>query len=72
MTLKSGRNDSVSSMRTALSDLYLEHLLQNKPKAEVRRRAGGDRSAFRVGSRRVPLKRSHGIEAPWTGESGEV
>ncbi|XP_054852857.1 55 kDa erythrocyte membrane protein [Eublepharis macularius] len=35
MTLKSGRNDSVSSMRTALSDLYLEHLLQNKPKAEA-------------------------------------
>ncbi|XP_053129356.1 55 kDa erythrocyte membrane protein isoform X2 [Hemicordylus capensis] len=34
MTLKSGRSDSVSSMRTALSDLYLEHLLQNKPKAE--------------------------------------
>ncbi|XP_044283171.1 55 kDa erythrocyte membrane protein isoform X2 [Varanus komodoensis] len=35
MTLKSGRSDSVSSMRTALSDLYLEHLLQNRPKAEA-------------------------------------
>ncbi|KAJ7310272.1 hypothetical protein JRQ81_007172 [Phrynocephalus forsythii] len=35
MTLKSGRADSANSMRTALSDLYLEHLLQNRPKAEA-------------------------------------
>ncbi|KAM6427219.1 55 kDa erythrocyte membrane protein [Liasis olivaceus] len=36
MTLKSERSrDSVSSMRTALSDLYLEHLLQSKPRAET-------------------------------------
>uniref|UniRef100_A0A8D0HNY8 55 kDa erythrocyte membrane protein n=1 Tax=Sphenodon punctatus TaxID=8508 RepID=A0A8D0HNY8_SPHPU len=35
MTLKSSRSDSVSSMRTALSDLYLEHLLQNRPKPEA-------------------------------------
>ncbi|XP_025905562.1 55 kDa erythrocyte membrane protein [Nothoprocta perdicaria] len=35
MTLKSGRSDSVSSMRTALSDLYLEHLLQSRPKPEA-------------------------------------
>ncbi|XP_068813623.1 55 kDa erythrocyte membrane protein [Struthio camelus] len=35
MTLKSGRSDSVGSMRTALSDLYLEHLLQNRAKPEA-------------------------------------
>nr|XP_042714686.1 55 kDa erythrocyte membrane protein isoform X2 [Chrysemys picta bellii] len=35
MTLKSSRGDSVSSMRTALSDLYLEHLLQSRPKPEA-------------------------------------
>lgn len=37
MTLKSGRSagGGSSSMRTALSDLYLEHLLQNRPKPEV-------------------------------------
>ncbi|XP_034638087.1 55 kDa erythrocyte membrane protein isoform X2 [Trachemys scripta elegans] len=35
MTLKSNRGDSVSSMRTALSDLYLEHLLQSRPKPEA-------------------------------------
>ncbi|XP_051823709.1 55 kDa erythrocyte membrane protein [Antechinus flavipes] len=35
MTLKSSRSESVSSMRTALSDLYLEHLLQNRTKPEV-------------------------------------
>ncbi|KAG7516242.1 55 kDa erythrocyte membrane protein [Solea senegalensis] len=40
MTLKSNKNepavvlDSVSSVRTALSDLYLEQLLQNKSKSE--------------------------------------
>ncbi|MBN3303407.1 EM55 protein, partial [Amia calva] len=40
MTLKSSKNEPaavlerVSSVRTALSDLYLEQLLQNKPKAE--------------------------------------
>ncbi|NXP39190.1 EM55 protein, partial [Leiothrix lutea] len=36
MTLKSGRSagGGSSSMRTALSDLYLEHLLQNRPKPE--------------------------------------
>lgn len=40
MTLKSNKNepalilDSVNSMRTALSDLYLEQLLQNKPKSD--------------------------------------
>ncbi|XP_076836458.1 55 kDa erythrocyte membrane protein [Brachyhypopomus gauderio] len=40
MTLKSSKNepavvlDRVSSVRTALSDLYLEQLLQNKPKSE--------------------------------------
>lgn len=44
MTLKSGRSDSVGSMRTALSDLYLEHLLQNKPKAEVRGVLGSTQS----------------------------
>lgn len=36
MTLKSGRSASPGSMRTALSDLYLEHLLQNRAKPEVR------------------------------------
>lgn len=35
MTLKSGRSASAGSMRTALSDLYLEHLLQNRAKPEV-------------------------------------
>ncbi|XP_019391863.1 PREDICTED: 55 kDa erythrocyte membrane protein [Crocodylus porosus] len=35
MTLKWSRSDSVSSMRTALSDLYLEHLLQHRPKPEA-------------------------------------
>ncbi|XP_064525704.1 55 kDa erythrocyte membrane protein isoform X2 [Pseudopipra pipra] len=37
MTLKSGRSagGGSSSMRTALSDLYLEHLLQNRPKPEA-------------------------------------
>ncbi|XP_067160008.1 55 kDa erythrocyte membrane protein [Apteryx mantelli] len=35
MTLKSGRSASASSMRTALSDLYLEHLLQNRAKPEA-------------------------------------
>lgn len=40
MTLKSNKNepsfilDSVNSVRTALSDLYLEQLLQNKPKTD--------------------------------------
>ncbi|XP_060941550.1 55 kDa erythrocyte membrane protein [Limanda limanda] len=40
MTLKSSKNESavilepVSSARTALSDLYLEQLLQNKPKSD--------------------------------------
>lgn len=40
MTLKSNKNDptvtleSVNSVRTALSDLYLEQLLQNKPKSD--------------------------------------
>ncbi|KAK5859035.1 hypothetical protein PBY51_003130 [Eleginops maclovinus] len=39
MTLNSNKNEpaeleSMSSVRTALSDLYLEHLLQNKPKAD--------------------------------------
>lgn len=40
MTLKSNKNepaltlDSVNSARTALSDLYLEQLLQNKPKSD--------------------------------------
>lgn len=43
MTLKSGRSASVGSMRTALSDLYLEHLLQARPKAEVSSPAGGSR-----------------------------
>lgn len=41
MTLKSNKNepaltlDSVNSVRTALSDLYLEQLLQNKPTDKV-------------------------------------
>ncbi|KAM6197973.1 55 kDa erythrocyte membrane protein isoform 2-T2 [Sarcoramphus papa] len=35
MTLKSGRSVSAGSMRTALSDLYLEHLLQNRAKPEA-------------------------------------
>ncbi|XP_058052719.1 55 kDa erythrocyte membrane protein isoform X2 [Ahaetulla prasina] len=37
MTLKSERSgdNSSSSMRTALSDLYLEHLLQSKPRVET-------------------------------------
>lgn len=37
MTLKSGRGGGggSGSMRTALSDLYLEHLLQNRAKPEV-------------------------------------
>nr|XP_048719589.1 55 kDa erythrocyte membrane protein isoform X2 [Caretta caretta] len=35
MTLKSSRGHSVNSMRTALSDLYLEHLLQSRPKPEA-------------------------------------
>ncbi|XP_003223412.2 55 kDa erythrocyte membrane protein [Anolis carolinensis] len=36
MTLKGGQaGDGASHMRTALSDLYLEHLLQNRPKAEA-------------------------------------
>ncbi|XP_061862586.1 55 kDa erythrocyte membrane protein isoform X2 [Colius striatus] len=35
MTLKSGRSGSAGSMRTALSDLYLEHLLQNRAKPEA-------------------------------------
>ncbi|XP_005994799.1 55 kDa erythrocyte membrane protein [Latimeria chalumnae] len=41
MTLKSNKNEpaavfeSVNSARTALSDLYLEHLLQSKSKSEV-------------------------------------
>ena len=40
MTLKSNKNEPavilepVSSVRTALSDLYLEQLLQNKPKSD--------------------------------------
>lgn len=40
MTLKSNKNEpavileSVNSARTALSDLYLEQLLQNKPKSD--------------------------------------
>lgn len=40
MTLKSNKNEPavvlepVSSVRTALSDLYLEHLLQSKPKTD--------------------------------------
>lgn len=42
MTLKSGRSASAGSMRTALSDLYLEHLLQNRAKPEV---SGGWRAA---------------------------
>ncbi|XP_034033611.1 55 kDa erythrocyte membrane protein [Thalassophryne amazonica] len=41
MTLKSNRNeaavvlDPVPGLRTALSDLYLEHLLQTKPKSDL-------------------------------------
>lgn len=37
MTLKSSRGGGggSGSMRTALSDLYLEHLLQNRAKPEV-------------------------------------
>ncbi|XP_067327656.1 55 kDa erythrocyte membrane protein isoform X1 [Anolis sagrei] len=36
MTLKGGQaGDGASRMRTVLSDLYLEHLLQNRPKAEA-------------------------------------
>ncbi|KAM6124900.1 55 kDa erythrocyte membrane protein isoform 2-T2 [Phoenicopterus ruber ruber] len=35
MTLKSGLSASAGSMRTALSDLYLEHLLQNRAKPEA-------------------------------------
>ncbi|KAM6116958.1 55 kDa erythrocyte membrane protein isoform 2-T2 [Pterocles gutturalis] len=35
MTLKSGRSASTGSMRTALSDLYLEHLLQNRARPEA-------------------------------------
>lgn len=40
MTLKSNKNETavllepVNSVRTALSDLYLEHLLQNKTKPD--------------------------------------
>lgn len=40
MTLKCNKNEAavilepVNSVRTALSDLYLEQLLQNKPKAD--------------------------------------
>lgn len=40
MTLKSNKNEpaatleSVNSVRTALSDLYLEQLIQNKPKSD--------------------------------------
>ncbi|XP_013915894.1 PREDICTED: 55 kDa erythrocyte membrane protein [Thamnophis sirtalis] len=35
MTLKSERSGDSGSMRTALSDLYLEHLLQSKPRVET-------------------------------------
>ncbi|KAM8998063.1 55 kDa erythrocyte membrane protein isoform 2-T2 [Ara ararauna] len=42
MTLKSGRSASAGSMRTALSDLYLEHLLQNRAKPEMFMRAQFD------------------------------
>lgn len=35
MTLKSSESESGGSMRTALSDLYLEHLLQKRNRPEV-------------------------------------
>uniref|UniRef100_D6RFD5 Membrane protein, palmitoylated n=1 Tax=Mus musculus TaxID=10090 RepID=D6RFD5_MOUSE len=37
MTLKSSEGEGGNSMRTALSDLYLEHLLQkrNRPEQEI-------------------------------------
>lgn len=44
MTLESNKNEPaltlepVNSVRTALSDLYLEQLLQNKPKSDKVRR----------------------------------
>lgn len=53
MTLKSDKNEPavvlerVNSARTALSDLYLEQLLQNKPKTEQVR-------GFRVEEREHP------------------
>ncbi|XP_001513222.1 55 kDa erythrocyte membrane protein [Ornithorhynchus anatinus] len=35
MTLKCSRSESASSLRTALSDLYLDHLLHNRAKPET-------------------------------------
>lgn len=55
MTLKSNKNESaavlerVNSARTALSDLYLEQLLQNKPKTDQ------VRPGFRLESFRVTI-----------------
>lgn len=40
MTLKSSEGEGGGSMRTALSDLYLEHLLQKRSRPEVRGPAG--------------------------------
>lgn len=39
MTLKASEGDGGGSMRTALSDLYLEHLLQKRSRPEVREAA---------------------------------
>lgn len=49
MTLKSSEGEGGNSMRTALSDLYLEHLLQKRNRPEVSGTPGVLR--VRVGSR---------------------
>ena len=36
MTLKASEGEGGGGMRTALSDLYLEHLLQKRSRPEVR------------------------------------
>lgn len=40
MTLKASEGEGGGSMRTALSDLYLEHLLQKRSRSEVSRARG--------------------------------
>lgn len=49
MTLKSSEGEGGNSMRTALSDLYLEHLLQKRNRPEVSWTSGV--LGVRVGSR---------------------
>lgn len=61
MTLKSGRSASAGSMRTALSDLYLEHLLQNRAKPEV---SGGRRQPRAATAAAPPRERDSDPSIP--------